>query len=164
MWRYRSKSHFRETWICDGLERGSSSLFREQKNWTKDLGNDPGKNGPTNAPSSSNHHHHAPSSKFYSKFGLVFSLKTGQCFFLEVSFQCQQKEHRFFWKTILGIFKIALHLGDQQVFMWHSVKILNVFNTLTLTQILWKTKAFLKKVESCFLAKSTKIENVSFPY
>ena len=48
--------------------------------------------------------------------------------------------------------------------MWQSVIILNVFNTLTLKQIFWKTKTFSKKLEYRFLVESTKIENASFPY
>ena len=48
--------------------------------------------------------------------------------------------------------------------MWESVKILNVFNTLTLKQIFWKTKFFLRKLEYRFLVESTKIESASFPY
>ena len=48
--------------------------------------------------------------------------------------------------------------------MWQSVKVLNVFNTLTLKQIFWKTKTFSKKMEHLFLVESTKIENASFPY
>ena len=63
-----------------------------------------------------------------------------------------------------GIFKIALRLRDRHVFMWQSVKILNVFNTLTLKQIFWKTKTVLLKLEYVFLFESTKIENSSFPY
>ena len=48
--------------------------------------------------------------------------------------------------------------------MWQSVQILNVFNTLILKQIFWKTKIFFKKLEYLFLVESTKIENTSFPY
>ena len=48
--------------------------------------------------------------------------------------------------------------------MWQSLEVLNVFNTLTLKQIFWITKTFFKKLESCFLVESTKIENASFPY
>ena len=44
------------------------------------------------------------------------------------------------------------------------MKILNVFNSLTLKQIFWKTKTFLKKLEYSFLFGSTEIENTSFPY
>ena len=39
------------------------------------------------------------------------------------------------------------------------MKVLNV-----LTQIFWKTKTFFKKLEYCFLAETTKIENTSFPF
>ena len=46
--------------------------------------------------------------------------------------------------------------------MWQSVKTLTVFNTLTLKQIFWKTKTFLKKLEYAFLVESTKIGNKSF--
>ena len=62
-----------------------------------------------------------------------------------------------------GIFKIGLRLRDLHVFMWQSLRILNVFNTLTLKQIFSKTKTFLEKLEYRFLVKSTKIENASFP-
>ena len=48
--------------------------------------------------------------------------------------------------------------------MWQSVKISNVFNTLTLKQIFWKTKTFFKKLDYPFLVESIKIGNVSFPY
>ena len=44
------------------------------------------------------------------------------------------------------------------------MEISNVFNTLTLKQIFWKTKIFLKKLECHFLVESTKIENGSFPH
>ena len=48
--------------------------------------------------------------------------------------------------------------------MCQSVVILNVFNTLTLKQIFWKTKTFFIKLEYRFVVESTKIENASFPY
>ena len=48
--------------------------------------------------------------------------------------------------------------------MWQSLKILNVFNTLTLKQIFWETKTFFKKLEWRFLVESSKIESASFPY
>ena len=47
--------------------------------------------------------------------------------------------------------------------MWQSVKVLNVFNALTLIQIFWKTKTFLKNPAYHFLVETTKIENISFP-
>ena len=41
----------------------------------------------------------------------------------------------------------------------------NVFNTLILKQIFWKTKTFYKKLEyHRFLVKATKIENTSFAF
>ena len=48
--------------------------------------------------------------------------------------------------------------------MWQSVEILNVFNTLILKKIFWKTKTFFKKLEDRFLAESAKTESASFPY
>ena len=48
--------------------------------------------------------------------------------------------------------------------MWQSVKILNVFNSLTLKEIFWKTKTFFKKPEYRFLVESTKIESALYPY
>ena len=42
------------------------------------------------------------------------------------------------------------------------MKVSNVFNTLTLKQISWKTKTFFKKLEYRFLVETTKIENISF--
>ena len=48
--------------------------------------------------------------------------------------------------------------------MWKSVKILNVFNTLTLKQIFSKTKTCSKPLEYRFLVESTKIQNAPFPY
>ena len=44
------------------------------------------------------------------------------------------------------------------------VKILNVFNTLTLKRIFLKTKTFFKKLEDRFLVESTAIENASLSY
>ena len=106
----------------------------------------------------------APFSKLYDKIWVGFCLNTGKHCSLEVSFKSQQKEYRFFYKTVLGIFKIALRLRDRHVFMWKSVKILNVFNILTLKQILPKTETFFKKLEYRFLVECSEIENDSFPY
>ena len=44
------------------------------------------------------------------------------------------------------------------------MEILNVFNALTLIQIFWKTKNFLKKLDYRFLVETTKIENTSIPF
>ena len=62
---------------------------------------------------------------------------------------------------MLGIFKIALRLSDRHVFMSQSVKVLN---TLTLKQIFWKMKTFLKTLDYRSLVETTKIENTSFPF
>ena len=60
----------------------------------------------------------APFSKFHEgKVWVGFGLNTGKRFFLEVAFSRQQKEHKFFHKTVQGIFEIALCLRDQHVFM-----------------------------------------------
>ena len=48
--------------------------------------------------------------------------------------------------------------------MWQSEKVSNVFNTLTLKQIFWKTKIFFKKLEYSFLVETIKIENTSSPF
>ena len=64
---------------------------------------------------------------------------------------------------VLGIFKIDLRLRGRHTFIGQSVGVLNVFNTLTLKQIFWKTKNVFKRMEHPFLVESTKIENSSFP-
>ena len=74
-----------------------------------------------------------------------------------------KKEHRFSWKMLLGIFKLTLCFRDRHDFMWQLLKILNVFNTITLKKIFLKTKTFFKKLEDWFLVESTKIENAMFP-
>ena len=48
--------------------------------------------------------------------------------------------------------------------MCQSVKVSNVFNTLTLKQVFWKTKTFFKKLKYGILVKTTKIENTSFSF
>ena len=48
--------------------------------------------------------------------------------------------------------------------MWQSVKVLKVFNTLTLKQIFSKIKIFFKKLEYSFLVETSKIESTSFPF
>ena len=47
--------------------------------------------------------------------------------------------------------------------MWQLLEILNVFNTLTLKQIFWKTQTLFKKLEFRFLVESTKVDNATFP-
>ena len=58
----------------------------------------------------------------------------------------------------------SLHLRDRHVFMWQSVKVLNIFNILTLIQVFWKTKTFFKKLEYRFLVETTKTENTSISF
>ena len=60
-------------------------------------------------------------------------------------------------------FQIAFRLRNRRVFMLQSVKILNIFNTLTLKQIYWEKKTFFKNLKYRFLVESTKTENASFP-
>ena len=64
----------------------------------------------------------APSSKFHGKIFVGFVLTIGKRFFLEVSFQSQQKEHNVLLKTALEILKIAIRLLDRHVFKWHQSK------------------------------------------
>ena len=94
----------------------------------------------------------APFSKFYGKIWVGFFVLT-----LEIAFF-----RGFIYE--LGIFKLALRLRDRHVFMRKSVENLNVFNTLTLKQTFWKSKAFFRKLEYRFLVESTKIEKASFPF
>ena len=65
---------------------------------------------------------------------------------------------------MLGISKITLRLRYCHSFMWQSLEILSVLNTVILKKIFEKAKAFFKKLETCFLVESTKIENATFPY
>ena len=53
---------------------------------------------------------------------------------------------------------------ERSVMLCDYVKILNVFNTLTLKWIFLKTKTFFKKLEDRFLVESTAIENASLSY
>ena len=53
---------------------------------------------------------------FTAKFDLVFVLTFKNRKIAEKKKE-KEKEHRFFYKTVLSIFKIALRLKDQHVFM-----------------------------------------------
>ena len=101
-------------------------------------------------------------SKFYSKIWVSFGLNNGEWFLLEVAVSDQLKEHRFFHKAALWIFKIAVRLRDQQVFMWRSVKTLNIFSTSNLKQIFQKTITFFKKLQYCFLVWGTRSKTHHF--
>ena len=57
-----------------------------------------------------------------------FCLNIAKGFLVEALFQSQQKDLLFFWKSVLGIFRIALRFRD-----WHGIS--NIFNTLTLKQV-----------------------------
>ena len=50
------------------------------------------------------------------------------------------------------------------MFLCDNLKVLKVFNTLTLKQTFWKTKTFMKKLEYRLLVEATKIQNTSFPF
>ena len=65
---------------------------------------------------------------------------------------------------VLGVFKVAVHLKDRSVFIFQSVKVSNVFNSLNLKQICRKTKTFFKNLEYRFSVETTKIENTSLPF
>ena len=44
------------------------------------------------------------------------------------------------------------------------MKVLNIFNTLTLIQVFWEMETFFKKPEYRFLVETAKIENTLFPF
>ena len=67
-------------------------------------------------------------------------------------------------KTVLGIFKITLRLRDPPIFIWQSMEILNVFITLTLQQIFWKTENFFEKLEYRYLVERTTVSDATFSY
>lgn len=46
------------------------------------------------------------------KSELVFVLKQKKCLFVEVLFENQVKDRRFIWKSVLTVFKTALHWSD----------------------------------------------------
>ena len=102
------------------------------------------------------------SASFNSKIWVSFGLNNGEWFLLEVEVSDQLKEHRFFHKAALWIFKIAVRLRDQQVFMWRSVKTLNIFSTSNLKQIFQKTITFFKKLQYCFLVWGTRSKTHHF--
>ena len=65
---------------------------------------------------------------------------------------------------VLWIFKIAVRLRDQHVFMWKPLEILNAFTSLPLELIFWQTKKIFQKLEWCFFVESTKIKCALFPH
>ena len=93
-----------------------------------------------------------------------FCLNTRKRFALEVFVLKPRERAWILLKTILGIYKIALRLRDGHVFMWQPLGILNVFTTLCLKLIFWKTKTFFEKLEHRFLVQITNTESVIFPH
>ena len=105
----------------------------------------------------------APFSKFYGKIYVSFCLNTGKRFFLQVSFSAERAQ--VFLKNGTRDSQNSPPFERSACFyMWRSVKILNIFSTLTSKQIFQKTKTFLKKLEYSFSAERTKIKKASFPY
>ena len=60
------------------------------------------------------------------------SVLTKEIAFLRFHFKANRMNIGSSKKTVLGIFKMALHFKDRHAFMWQSLEILNVFNTLIL--------------------------------
>ena len=54
---------------------------------------------------------------------------------------------------------MVLCLADRHIFMWQSLRILNIFNALTLKQVFCKIKTFFEKLEYHFLVESNTIES-----
>ena len=75
---------------------------------------------------------YASCNKFYGKMSVGFYLNTEKRISLEVLFDWQQKDLKFVLKTVLGIFKLIHRIRDRHIFMWQSLGILNIFNSLTL--------------------------------
>ena len=97
---------------------------------------------------------------FTPKFGLFFVLTLEKDFSERFHFKANRKSKGSSKKST-RVFKIALRLRGRPIFRWQSEEISNVFNTLTLRQIFWKTKTFFKKLEYRFLVEHTKTENAS---
>ena len=104
------------------------------------------------------------STSYTAKYEMAFVLKLENASLQRFCFKVNRK--------ILGsskngtrISKIVLCLRDRHVFIWQSLAILKVFNTLlTLKQVFWKTKTLLKKFEYRFSVQSTTNDSATFPY
>ena len=97
----------------------------------------------------------APFSKFYGNIWVCFCLN---CKTLSQRFHFKANRENIDSSKKRYFFRNSSPFERWHVFMRQTVEILDVFNTLTLKQIFWKTETFFKKL------KSTKIENASFPY
>ena len=56
------------------------------------------------------------------------------------------------------------HVRDRTISMRESLEISNVFITLSLIQVFWKTEPSSKKLEYCFIVERTTIENAILLY
>ena len=65
---------------------------------------------------------------------------------------------------VLRNFKIGLHLRGPHVFIRQSLEILNVFITLTLKYVFWKTKSLFEKLQYHVLFESTAMKSAILPY
>ena len=65
---------------------------------------------------------------------------------------------------MLGIFQNNPPFERSACFYVTISEVLNIFSTLTLIQIFWKTKILFKKLEYRFSVKTTEIKNTSFPF
>ena len=95
-------------------------------------------------------------SNFYGKTWVGFCLNV---FILKLN-----ERAKVFLKNGTRDFQTSPTFERSAYFMWQSVKVSNVFKTLTLKKISWKTKTFFKNLEYCFLVGTTKIEITSFPF
>ena len=99
---------------------------------------------------------------FTGNIWVGFCLSTETAFSYRFHFKDNRKGIGSSKETVLEIFKMAIRLRDRHVFMWQSVEILNVFNTLILKQKFWKTKTFFKKLEYRFLTENTSLKTHHF--
>ena len=88
----------------------------------------------------------------------AFNSIVAQLLFINVIYEIDSKND---W-LLLSIFKKALCLRYRLVFMWPSVIDSEVFNTLTLEQIFWKTKTFFKNWNTVFWLKLLRLKTHYF--
>ena len=91
---------------------------------------------------------------FTANWKLVFVLTQGNAYLQRFHFKAYTTEKTqntdYTKKMVLAIFKVAIRLRFWHIFMWQSREILKVFITLTLKQVFWKTKPFIKKTGVLF--------------
>ena len=105
------------------------------------------------------------SASFTEKFWLVFVLTLESAFYQRFHFKPNRKSI-YSPKNGSRDFKNSPTLETLTCFYVRISGNLEhfQFRTLSLKQIIWKTKTFFKKLEHGFLFERTKIENVFFPY